>query len=157
MSTRLISERTAILIYCLLIILGAVIILLPSIALTRLGSTYGGNAEAASAYFSLITIGIFSIVVGFATIWKRESVISMQTRKNARLVGALDGGGGALALSSTQNLFHYLFTSDYFSLEFFIGEAFIGAFLVALAFFQSPEAVAHFFARNPSIHLACVD
>ncbi len=136
MSTRLMSERTVILIYCLLIVLGLVIIFWGSFALTGLGSTHGSNAEAASAYFSLITIGVFSIVAVFLTIWKRKSVISMQTRKNAGLVGALGGGGGALVLLSTRNLFHYLLSSDYsdyFSLEFFTGEACIGAFLVALA------------------------
>jgi hypothetical protein len=92
------------------------------------------DERLASLYLDLVSIGVFSLIMGLLAI-KYPYPFGLLNSKspNAKLVGGLIGGGGTIALLSLQNLFYFLPSQDYFSLELFAAEVSIGLFLVLLA------------------------
>jgi hypothetical protein len=91
-----------------------------------------GDARLASISLDLVSIGFFSLIMGLLAI--RFPLGFLNSRSpNAKLVGALIGGGGTIALLSLQNLFYFLLSQDYFSLELIAAEISIGLFLLLLA------------------------
>jgi len=91
------------------------------------------DARLASDFLEMVSVGSFSLILGLLILIKRP-VNSLDLKSpNTNLVGALGGGGGALALISLQNLFYFLFSQDYFGLELFGIEVSIGLFLALLA------------------------
>jgi len=83
-------------------------------------------------YLMLMSAGGYALLVGALILKSRVArglFFSKGTR--SRLGGGLLGGGGALTLMSTRNLFSYILTSDYLELEFFFVLFLVGVFLLA--------------------------
>lgn len=71
-------------------------------------------------YLSLMSAGVYALLLG-ALILKSRAAKRLFSSKGPhyRLGGGLMGGGGALTLISTHNLFVYILTSDYFEPQLF--------------------------------------
>jgi hypothetical protein len=93
-------------------------------------------ADQMAIYLSLMSIGGYALLLG-ALILKSRAAKRLFYGKGPhyRLGGGLVGGGGALALVSTRNLFVYILTSDYLELQLFFVLFLAGVFLLACGLF----------------------
>jgi hypothetical protein len=87
-------------------------------------------------YLTLMSVGAYALLFG-ALILKSRAAQRLFYRKGPHyhLGGGLVGGGGALTLISTRNLFVYILTSDYSELQFFFVFFITGVFLSACGIF----------------------
>jgi hypothetical protein len=118
-----------------LIGIGVVFVAIGLAGWTSFGYSYITLRDAwlASDFLGMVSVGFFSLIIGLLLLIRRPVNFLNLKSPNASLVGALGGGGGALALISLQNLFYFLLSQDYFGLELFAAEVSIGLFLVFLA------------------------
>jgi hypothetical protein len=93
---------------------------------------FGDLTNQIASYLTLMSIGVYALLFG-ALILRSRAVRRLFSSKGTRgpVGGGLMGGGCALALISTRNLFVYILTSDYLELQLFFAFFLIGVIILA--------------------------